>query len=349
MNFISPPPTDPSPLFALFRSNYAMELLVAAVAHFHLFERFEGRALSFSELQSALGLTVRAARVLLTGLRSLGLLEVTPDGHFILPESVRHHLVPGGDFYIGAYFSLAAENPAVRGLVQRLRSSRPAEETSHGPGAAFIYREGMESAMEVADSARSLTLALTGRARNVAPSLAACLQFSPGEHLLDVGAGSGVYSLAALQASPGLRVTALDRPEVLKIVEEFAEAGGVRDRLTLLPGDMFETPLPAADAVLLSNVLHDWDVPECRALVERCARVLRPGGRLLVHDAFLNDDFSGPLPVALYSVALFTLTEGRAYSRAEVVGWMEAAGLECGPVEPTLVHAGLLTGTVVRK
>ncbi len=348
MNFISPPPTDPSPLFALFRSNYAMELLVAAVAHFHLFERFDNRAVSYSELKSQLGLTDRAARVFLTGLRSLGLLDATPAGDFLLPEVVRHHLVPGGDFYIGDYFSLAAENPAVLGLVQRLRSSRPVEETSHGPGAAFIYREGIESAMEVADSARSLTLALTGRARNVAPSLAAHLQFSPGDHLLDVGAGSGVYSLAALQANPELRVTALDRPEVLKLIEEFAGAGGVRDRLTLLPGDMFETPLPTSEAILLSNVLHDWDIPECRALVERCARALRPGGRLLVHDAFLSDDFNGPLPIALYSVSLFTLTEGRAYSRAEVTEWMEEAGLVCGPVEPTLVHCGLLTGTARR-
>ena len=101
MNFISPPPTDPSPLFALFRSNYAMELLVAAVAHFHLFERFDNRAVSYSELKSQLGLTDRAARVFLTGLRSLGLLDATPAGDFLLPEVVRHHLVPGGDFYIG--------------------------------------------------------------------------------------------------------------------------------------------------------------------------------------------------------------------------------------------------------
>lgn len=322
-----------------------MELLVAAVSHFRVFERLEHRSLSHGALTSQLGLTDRAGRVLLTGLRSLGLLDVTPGGDLTLPETVRHHLLPGGDFYIGDYFSLAAHQPAVSSLVQRLRSSRPVEETSHGPGAAFIYREGIESAMEAPDSARSLTLALTGRARNVAPLLAARLRFSPGDHLLDVGAGSGVYSLAALQAHPNLRVTAMDRPEVLKVVEEYAEAGGVRDRLTLLPGDMFKTPLPAADAILLSNVLHDWDIPECRALVDRCAQALNPGGRLLVHDAYLNDDFSGPLPVALYSVSLFTLTEGRAYSRAEVAGWLGAAGLVCGPLEPTLVHAGLLTGT----
>ena len=52
---------------------------------------------------------------------------------------------------------------------------------------------------------------------------------------------------------------------------------------------MFATPLPEVDFVLLSNVLHDWDIPECRDLVQRCADSLRPNGRLLIHHVLLND------------------------------------------------------------
>src|SRR4029079_10078625 len=102
-------------------------------------------------------------------------------------------------------------------------------------------------------------------------------------------------------------------------------------RLELSPCAMFAVPVPAgADVVLLSNILHDWDVPECRALVKRCAGALAPGGRLLIHDVFLDDDLGAPLPWALDSAALFGLTEGRAYSAAEYAGWMREAGLEVG-------------------
>src|SRR5205085_767034 len=136
-----------------------------------------------------------------------------------------------------------------------------------------------------------------------------------------------------------------DRPEVLKVAHEFAEAYGVADRLECRPGDMFRDDVPAdCDVMLLSNVLHDWDVPECRTLVGRCAAALPPGGRLLVHDVFLNDALDGPLPVALYSAALFALTEGRAYSAAEYRGWLREAGLAAGEVVPTLIHCGVLTG-----
>ena len=80
-------------------------------------------------------------------------------------------------------------------------------------------------------------------------------------------------------------------------------------------------------------------------LIARATASLRDGGRLLIHDAFLNDALDGPLPIALYSAALFSLTEGRAYSAAEYRTMLAAAGLEPGEIVPTLVHCGVLPGT----
>lgn len=195
-------------------------------------------------------------------------------------------------------------------------------------------------------TARHLTLALAGRAKNVAPVLAARVPLDDSQLLLDVGGGTGIYSIACLQKNPGLHAIVWDRPEVLKVAAEMANAYGVADRLECRPGDMFRDALPAgADVILLSNVLHDWDVPDCRSLVKRCAGTLSTGGRLLIHDVFLNDALDGPLPIALYSAALFTLTEGRAYSAAEYRTWMTEAGLSPGAVTPTLIHCGVLIGT----
>jgi hypothetical protein len=69
---------------------------------------------------------------------------------------------------------------------------------------------------------------------------------------------------------------------------------------------------------------------------------LPSGGRLLIHDVFLNDALDGPLPIALYSAALFCMTEGRAYSAAEYRGWLSEAGMRPGDVIRTLVHCGAL-------
>ena len=151
-----------------------------------------------------------------------------------------------------------------------------------------------------------------------------------------------------LQKNPDLRAIVLDRPEVLRICAEFANEYAVSDRLELMSGDMFATPLPAVDFVLLSNVLHDWDVPECRLLVQRCADALRPNGRLLIHDVLLNDALDGPLAIACYSALLFTITEGRAYSAAEFRSWLSDAGLMPDGIVPTLAHCHVVSATKAR-
>ena len=68
---------------------------------------------------------------------------------------------------------------------------------------------------------------------------------------------------------------------------------------------------------------------------------------MLIHDVFLNDELDGPLPIALYSAALFRLTEGRAYSAGEYAGWMRAAGLQVHPPVATMVHCSMLPGRKV--
>jgi len=344
--FVSTPPTtDPSPIFEAFRGNHATELLTAAVAHLRVFSALACGAVPVDELRAMLGLAERPYLVLTTALKALGLLKDDPDGKVVMTEIAREHLSPGGDFDVSGYIGLAAESPGVLEMVERLRTNRPAGEAADGPGAAFIFREGIESAMEHEASARSLTLALAGRARNVAPVLAEKVPLTGSRRLLDVGGGTGIYSIAWLQKHPELRATVWDRPEVLKVAREFAEDFGVSDRLETLSGDMFADPVPPGyDVMLLSNVLHDWDVPECQTLVNRCAEALEPSGRLMIHDVYLNDTLDGPLAVALYSAALFRLTEGRAYSAREYRAWMVSAGLTTGEIVPTLVHCGALAG-----
>ncbi len=343
---LDPPSTDPSPIFEAFRGNYATEILTAAVAHFSLFGHLAERGpQSFADLSTALGLQRRPSVVLLTALRALGLLEVDGDGRFDLSALAREHLVPGSAFDVGDYVGLMADSPGVRSLVERLRTNRPVGADDSNSGAAFIYREGIASAMESSESARHFTLALAGRAKNVAPVLAREYPLETARKLLDVGGGTGIYSIAYLQKHPQLSAVVWDRPEVLAVAREMAHEYGVSDRLECLPGDMFADPVPPdCDTILLSNILHDWDVSECQVLVNRLAGALPAGGRLLIHDVFLNDDLSGPLPVALYSASLFSLTEGRAYSGAEYGEWLTQAGLKPSPIIPTLVHCGVLPG-----
>ena len=81
---------------------------------------------------------------------------------------------------------------------------------------------------------------------------------------------------------------------------------------------MFADPVPrGADVLLVSNILHDWDVPANREIVGRLRR--RSQRRAATDSRRLSERrLDGPLPIALYSAALFSFTEGRAYSAAGI-------------------------------
>ena len=217
---LPPSTTDPTPIFEHFRGCYATELLTAAVAHFNIFGRLAHSPLEQDTLAQELELAPRPMHVLATALRTMGLLTKDASNQLALTKLAHAHLVPGGLHDVGDYIGLAAQSPGVLGMVERLKTNRPYG-MDGGPGAAFIYRDGVASAMEAEASARHFTLALAGRAKNVAPVLAAKVPLEDGL-LLDVAGGTGLYSIAFLQKNPKLRAVVFDRPEVLKVAEEMA-------------------------------------------------------------------------------------------------------------------------------
>lgn len=344
MQLLQTPSSDPAPIFELFRGDHAMELLTAAVAHFDVFGKLAAGPQSPEELRAALALGERQFCVLLTGLKAMRLVEERA-GQLQPTALAGEHLLPGQPLYVGDYIRLGAEQPGVLTLVEHMRKNTRVGAAKGDDRAVFIYKDGMESAMEEDRLARHFTLMLAGRAKNIAPMLAQKVDLAQARCLLDIGGGTGLYSIAFLQRYPRLQAIVFDRPAVLKVAAEFAQQHGVADRLQCASGDMFSDPLPAGcDVMLLSNVLHDWDVPECRRVVAKAAAALPAGGRLVIHDVLLDDDHSGPLYPALFSVALMLLTEGRNYSGAEYKAWMTAAGLKPGEPIPTLVHSSVLVG-----
>lgn len=342
---LHPPASDPAPIFELFRGNHAMELLTAAVAHFGVFAKLAAGRPTAAELRTELALGERQFAVLLCGLKAMRLIEEQA-GRLQMTPLAREHLTPGGPLDVGDYIRLGADQPGVLTLVEHMRKNTREGVAQGDDRAVFIYKDGLDSAMEEDRLARHFTLMLAGRAKNIAPVLAAKVDLSHARCLLDIGGGTGLYAIAFLQRYPQLTAIVFDRPAVLKVAAEFAERFGVAGRLSCVSGDMFADPLPPeCDAILLSNVLHDWDVPECRRLVAKAAAALPARGRLLIHDVFLHDDQSGPLYAALFSVALMLITEGRNYSGAEYRQWMTDAGLMAGTPVSTLVHSSVLVGT----
>jgi ubiquinone/menaquinone biosynthesis C-methylase UbiE len=180
-----------------------------------------------------------------------------------------------------------------------------------------------------------------------AAQLAARVDVKP-QSILEVGCGSGVWSLAFAERWPETRVTGLDLPAVLEQFRARATALGMVNRVDTIEGDMHTVAIPRAqwDLVIIANVLRLEPCNTARALLERIAPAIRAGGSLLVVDALASQTTASRRARALYAFHLALRTRsGRAHSAAEIGQWMKDVGCEA-PVDITFDDAPLAAGAL---
>jgi (2Fe-2S) ferredoxin/predicted O-methyltransferase YrrM len=146
--------------------------------------------------------------------------------------------------------------------------------------------------------------------------------------MLDVGGGSGAYSIAFARANPALVADIMDLAEVAPIARGHIERAGVGDRVRVRTGDLRVDKLGEGyDLVFVSAICHMLDENENRDLLRRCRDALRPGGRVVVQEFILEPDKTAPKWAALFALNMLVGTRaGSAYSEPEYAAWLAEAG-----------------------
>jgi predicted O-methyltransferase YrrM len=314
------PATDPTLLYRSRDELYATDMLIAAVNGFDFFTWIGSGSVTADDIARHFAFAHRPIDVMTTLFVSMGLLE-RQDDRVRLTSLAREHLVASSPWFMGPYFPPTSDRPISGDLLEILRTDKPASFASR-PAEADWHR-----AMETERVAEEFTAAMDCRGRLLARALATRLDLRGPRHLLDIAGGSGIYACSLAAHFPDLRATVLEKPPVDRIARRAIGARGFTGRVNVVSADMFAGPLPAGyDLHFYSNVLHDWDADVVQRLLRASAGALPAGGQIVIHDAFLNEDKTGPLPIAGYSVLLMHVTQGRCYSVAEMASWLGEAG-----------------------
>lgn len=191
---------------------------------------------------------------------------------------------------------------------------------------ASAAAEWFESNAGQWDAIRSLHIADS----EVEAAMANALGDTPLGTLIDIGTGTGrMLELFAPQAAHALGI---DRSsEMLRLARAKLSERGLANA-ELRQADLYALPLPdgAADAAILHHVLHFAQQPG--AAIGEAARVLSPGGRLLIADF---------APHEREELRQRDAHTRLGFSDEQVLGWFEAHGL--APVKVETLGGGELT------
>jgi SAM-dependent methyltransferase len=160
-----------------------------------------------------------------------------------------------------------------------------------------------------------------------APAAAELAPLLVGGALVDLGSGAGTYTAAFLDRFPEARATAIDFWDVVPLARRFLARFGERAQVL---GDEISTVQghDVYDVALLANVLHLHAPLYCAKYIARAARLLVPGGRLVIKDLRVDEDRGGPLASLMFALNMAIFTGGGdVHPTSQLYAWLEAADL----------------------
>jgi len=273
-----------------------------------------GGGASASQIAASLKTSPRATESFLNALVAMGALTKR-DGIFHNTAATARYLAAGSPDYA---------RPALMHTVHMWKAWSTLTESVRAGTA--VAQPGVDAEDE--QWTQSFIAAMHRNAGTAAPALVRAVGANGIRRMLDVGGGSGAYSIAFAKANPTLRAEVLDLRAVVPIAQKHIDEAGLTGRVVTRVGDLTKDDFGRDyDLILLSAICHMLSPSENQDLFRRCHRALAPGGRIVIRDFILEPDRTAPRSAALFAVHMLVNTRGGStYSEDEYRTWLKSAG-----------------------
>jgi predicted O-methyltransferase YrrM len=288
--------------------------VLAAAAELDLFHVLASGSSTAAEAARKLQADLRSLTILLDALAALQLLDKQGE-RYLVPASVAQVLTdrqPGNQLAMVQHLANCLRRWAQLATVVKTGTLPPPQPSIRGQAADYA------SFIEAMDNVSG----------PVAGKLVAELPPLHFQHLLDVGGGSGTWTLAFLRAHPTVRATLFDLPQVMAQAQERITKAGFGERVTLVAGDFYSDPLPrGADLAWVSAIVHQNSRAQNWQLFARLYEALMGGGQVLIRDILMDPSRTTPVAGALFAVNMLANTEqGGTFTFEELRDDLAAAG-----------------------
>jgi ubiquinone/menaquinone biosynthesis C-methylase UbiE len=298
---------------------FAPPLILEAAIRNKVFDTIDAGPKSIDEVAAATGASTRGLRAIMNALAGLGFLKSNGNGRYELTPESSTFLVSTKPGFFGGMIAHTSEQ-LMRNwleLTDVVKSGKPVSAVNQEADGEAFFQELVGNIFPMS----------YGAAKALADHLALGASGAP-VRVLDLGAGSGVWSIAVAQSSPRVTVTAIDFPGVLPVTKKFAERFGLADRYTFVPGELGTVDFGRDhNLITIGHILHSEGVERSKKLLRKCFDALAPGGTIAIQEFLVNADRTGPPMALIFAVNMLVNTDaGDTWSFDEIAAWLTEAG-----------------------
>lgn len=298
-----------------FAASFQKSRILLSGFELDIFSNIDQGGTTSRQVASRLNLQERACDRLMNALVSLGFLT-KKESLFFNTEDSFHFLSRKGSNYIGGLMHtnhLWKTWSHLTEVVKTGKSAHPEEVNDRGDEWLFAFITAMHD-----------------RAKKLAPQHLANVDLSGVKSTLDVGGGSGAYSMEFVTRKPDIEATVFDLENVVPITRHFVEQEGFSGKIKTYVGDYTKDELPQGfDLVFMSAIIHSNSLETNQQLIKKCYKALNPGGRIILHDWIMNEDRTEPQTGAIFAINMLVGTEeGDCFTEQEVSEMYRSAGFK---------------------
>lgn len=160
--------------------------------------------------------------------------------------------------------------------------------------------------------------------------------------VLDIGGGSGIYSIASAKLNKNLSIEIIDKSEIREICEKNISDSGLENQIEFISGDITKMELRGRyEAIILSNILHLLSQNDIEKLFKQLDGVLTDYGMLIFHDFFVRED--NPVISRIYTLdwlmhgSFFSYTIGEFSEFVQRYNWKVKAVKQYDKIDTTII------------
>ncbi len=233
--------------------------------------------------------------------------------------------------YIGGILEMANNRlyPFWADLEAGLTSGLPQNESKHGTHDMFA------TLYESPERLKEFVHAMSGIQMGNFMQFAQQFEFDNYKTLTDAGGAGAMLSIMVAKHQPHMQCTSFDLPAVNAVAKDNISQFSLSERVKTADGNFFKDPLPAADVVVMGNILHDWNEEQKLQLMNKAFEALPEGGAFVAIENVIDDERRKNSFGLMMSLNMLIETgTGFDYTFKDFSGWARTVGFKTTRLMP---------------